>query len=44
MLSIYKFYVKPILNPSKGYVMNYLQYLSADASCKLEAGIVVASC
>lgn len=46
MLSIHKFYVKPILNPGKGYVTNYLQCLNTDASCKLEAGITVqaASC
>lgn len=44
MLSIHKFYAKAILNPGKGYVTNYLQCLSVDASCKLEAGIAVASC
>lgn len=43
MLSIHKLYVKPVLSPGKGHVMNCLQRLNAGASWKLEAGIVVAS-
>lgn len=43
MLSMYKFYVKPVLNQGKDYAMHRLQCLNAGASCKLKAGIAVAS-